>query len=51
MTAHFPVLEQALEEKCGCIKLVVGVKPIIHQSELTKVVPFNKNSSFRFVVL
>ena len=36
MTAHFPVLEQALEEKCGCMKLVVGVKLIIHQSELTK---------------
>ena len=32
----------------------VGVKPIIHQSELrpyTKVVPFKENSSFRFVVL
>jgi len=32
----------------------VGVKPIIHQSELrtyTKVVPFKENSSFHFVVL
>ena len=32
----------------------LGVKPIIHQSELrtyTKVVPFKENSSFRFVVL
>ena len=31
-----------------------GVKPLIHKSELrtyTKVVPFNENSSFRFVVL
>ena len=35
-------------------KIGLGVKPIIHQSELrtyTKVVPLKKNSSFRFVVL
>ena len=34
--------------------LPLGVKPIIHQSELrtyTKVVPFKENSSFCFVVL
>ena len=31
------------------IQLYIGVKPIIHQSEL--VVPFKENSSFRFVVL
>ena len=32
----------------------IGVKPLIHQSELgtyTKVVPFQENSSFHFVVL
>jgi hypothetical protein len=40
---------------------ILGVKPLIHQSELrtyihqselrTKVVPFKEKSSFRFVVL
>jgi len=32
----------------------IGVKPLIHQSELrtyTKVVPFKEKGSFRFVVL
>jgi hypothetical protein len=32
----------------------LGVKPIIHQSELrtyTQIVPFKENSSFRFAVL
>jgi hypothetical protein len=32
----------------------LGVKPLIHQSELrtyTKVVPFEEKSSFQFVVL
>jgi hypothetical protein len=34
--------------------LTLGVKPLIHQSELrtyTKVVPFKEKSSFHFVVL
>ena len=33
---------------------ILGVKPLIHQSELgtyTKVVPFQEKSSFHFVVL
>ena len=36
------------------IHLYIGVKPIIHQSELrtyTKLVPFKENSSFRCVAL
>jgi hypothetical protein len=35
-------------------KASLGVKPLIHQSELgtyTKVVPFQEKSSFHFVVL
>ena len=36
------------------MKLFIGVKPLIHKSELgtyTEVVPFQEKSSFHFVVL
>ena len=36
------------------IYIYIGVKPLIHQSDLrtyTKVVPFQEKSSFHFVVL
>ena len=39
---------------CRILMLFLGVKPLIHQSELgtyTKVVPFQEKSSFHFVVL
>ena len=38
----------------GVSTLTLGIKPLIHQSELrtyTKVVPFQEKSSFHFVVL
>jgi hypothetical protein len=41
-------------EQVVTLYIYLGVKPLIHQSELgtyTKVVPFQEKSSFHFVVL
>jgi hypothetical protein len=48
------VVHHAYPEMKSWYKSIIGVKPLIHQSELgtyTKVVPFQEKSSFHFVVL